>query len=105
MITATAAYAATASVATNGLGSGLGGGNWSKNSHSKLILCRFLPNSCPHTFHLNSSKEDLLLVGFVWLVELVKTFNVVCSPILAFKPNPKSDKKLESFTVVSSDME
>ena len=83
MITATAAYAATASVATNGLGSGLGGGNWSKNSHFKLILCRFLPNSCPHTFHLNSSKEDLLLVGFVWLVELVKTFNVVCSPILA----------------------
>jgi len=48
--------AATAS----GFGSGLGSGSQSKNrrSYLKLILCCFLPNSCPHTkFHPNWTKN------------------------------------------------
>ena len=54
--------AATASEATttSGLGSGLSSGSQLKNSRSylKLILCCFLPNSCPHTkFHPNWTKN------------------------------------------------
>ena len=53
MMRAFAPFAVTASEATttSGLGSGLGSGSQYKNSRSylKLILCFFLPNSCPHT--------------------------------------------------------
>ena len=54
--------AATASDATttSGLGSGLSSGSQSKNSRTylKLIVCCFLPNSCPHTkFHPNWTKN------------------------------------------------
>ena len=54
--------AATASDATttSGFGSSLGSGSQSKHSRSylKLILCCFLPNSCPHTkFHPNWTKN------------------------------------------------
>ena len=50
--------AATASDATNtsGLGSGFSSGSQSNSSRSypKLIVCCFLPKSCPHTkFHPN----------------------------------------------------
>ncbi len=58
MMRAIAPSAATASDATttNGLGSGLGSGRQSKDSRS--YLCRFLPNSCPHTkFHQNRTKN------------------------------------------------
>ena len=53
---------ATASDATttSGLGSGLGSGSYQKISRSyiKLILCCFLPNSCPNTeFHPNRIKN------------------------------------------------
>ena len=54
MMTATTTSAATASAATttSGLGSILG------RSHFKLILCCFLPNSCPHNkFHPNRTKN------------------------------------------------
>ena len=54
--------AATASEATttSGLGSGFGSGSQSKirRRYLKLILCCFLPNSCPHTkFHPNWTKN------------------------------------------------
>ena len=62
MMMAFAPSAATASDATtiSGLGSGLSSGSQLKNSRSylKLILCCFLPNSCPHTkFHPNWTKN------------------------------------------------
>ena len=54
--------AATASDATNtsGLGSGFSSGSQSNSSRSylKLIICCFLPNSCPHTkFYPNRTKN------------------------------------------------
>ena len=62
MMRAFASSAANASDATttSDLGSGLSSGGKSKNSFSylKLILCCFLPNSCPHTkFHPNWTKN------------------------------------------------
>ena len=63
MMRAFAPSAATAFEATttaSGLGSGLGSGIQSKNSrrYHKLILCCFLPNSCPHTkLHPNRIKN------------------------------------------------
>ncbi len=63
MTRATAASTVTASdaTATSGLGSGLGSGSsQSKNSRSclKLVLCWFLPNSCPHTkFHISRTEK------------------------------------------------
>ena len=103
MMTATAASAATTSAATaSGLGSGLGSGSWSKNSrsHFKLILCCFLPNSCPHTkFHPNRTKNievKRFAIGRLWLVGPVSqkiavvisnSFYVVFSSILAPKLN------------------
>ena len=59
MMRAFAPSAVTATT-TSGFGSGLGRGRQSKNSrsHLKLILCCFLPNSCPHTkFHPNWTKN------------------------------------------------
>ena len=96
--------AATASDATttSGFGSGLGSGSQSKNrrSYLKLILCCFLPNSCPHNkFHPNRTKNievKRFAIGRLWLVGPVSqkiavvisnSFYVVFSPILAPKPN------------------
>ena len=81
MMRAFAPFAATASDATmSGLGSGLSSGSQLQNSRSylKLILCCFLPNSCPHTkFHPNRTQKHRSLkdwpsVGFGWLVQSVK---------------------------------
>ena len=64
--------AATASDATttSGFGSGLGSGSQSENrrSYLKLILCCFLPNSCPHTkFHPNWTKNIEVKMISYWL--------------------------------------
>ena len=57
--------AATASDATNtsGLGSGFNSGS---RSYLKLIICCFLPNSCPHTkFHPNWTKNiEVKKIGY-----------------------------------------
>ena len=55
-----AATAFNATTTTSGLGSGSGNGSQSKNSRNylKLILCCFLPISCPHTkFYPNRKKN------------------------------------------------
>ena len=95
---ATASDAAT----TSGLGSGLSCGSQSKNSHSclKLILCCFLPNSCPDTkFHPNWTKNiDVKMISYQsalvgWTgqskkaVFISNSFHLVFNPILAPKPN------------------
>ena len=70
MMRAFAPSAATDSDATNtsGLGSGSGSGSQSKNSRSylKLILCCFLPNSCPNTkFYPNWTKNiEVKKIGY-----------------------------------------
>ena len=62
--------AGTASDATNtsGLGSGFSSGSQlnSSRSYLKLIICRFLPNSCPHTkFHPNWTKNvEVKKIGY-----------------------------------------
>ena len=62
--------AATASDATNtsGLGSGFSSGSQSNSSRSylKLIICCFLPNSCPHTkFYPNRTKNvEVKKIGY-----------------------------------------
>ena len=72
MMRAFAPSATTASDPTtsSGFGSGLSSGSQSKNSHSylKLILCRFLPNSCPHTkFHPSRTKNIKVKNICYWL--------------------------------------
>ena len=74
--------AATASDAktTSSLSSGLASVGQSRNSRSylKLILCCFLPNSCPYTkFHPNRTKSiEVKWIRFRsalgWLVRAVK---------------------------------
>ena len=65
--------AATASDATttSGFGSGLASVGQSRNSlrNLELILCCFLPNSCPHTkFHPNRTKNiEVKKIGH-WLM-------------------------------------
>ena len=61
---AATAYDATI---TSGFGSGLGFGSQSKNSRGqlKLILCYFLPNSCPRTrFNPNWTKKHSVMLGY-----------------------------------------
>ena len=58
---------------TSGFGSGLGRGSQSKNgcSYLKLILCCFLPNSCPHTkFHPNWTKNKEVKMLSYWLASV-----------------------------------
>ena len=108
--------AATASDATNtsGLGSGFSSGSQSNSSRSylKLIICSFLPNSCPHTkFHPNWTKNIEVKMISYWLASVgwsgrSKNSCILFKLILfRFQPNISSETKSNQNRMKNAEVE